>query len=239
LTQNPTTFPHDTSLYLAPFHSDTISDLPTAQAVDDLLSCLSPTIRRLVIDIPLRSLYPADDSLAIRPILRKAFTQLTSLELFCSARDELFLSCSSERLITGSEANVWSEWPKLKTLALYNCDLDSEGFWRDMKAMETLETLVLTRADGLQHVDFKSEWSGCRNGDKSLTVWFVDVDNGQGIPERIEEPKEGDKVRIMAGRVPTSYYGDEDFIELCQDWIKRSALRGEAGFQEELMHLSL
>ena len=69
-------------------------------------------------------------------------------------------------------------------------------------------------------------------------MWFVDVDGPWGIPETIEEPEEGDKVKIMVGRVPTSYYGDEDVIELCQNWIKRLALKGEAGFQEELRNLS-
>jgi hypothetical protein len=133
---------------------------------------------------------------------------------------------------------VWSLWPNLKTLALYNCDIDSDRFWCDLGVMQSLDTLVLTRADGLQEVDFRSQWRRYGNGKKNLTAWFVDVDDGHGIPETIEEPKEGDKVKIMVGRVPTSYYGDEDVIELCQDWIKRSALRGETGFQEELMHLS-
>jgi hypothetical protein len=43
----------------------------------------------------------------------------------------------------------------------------------------------------------------------------------------------------MVGRVPTSYYGDEDVIELCQNWIKRLALKGETGFQEGLRKLSM
>jgi hypothetical protein len=81
-------------------------------------------------------------------------------------------------------------------------------------------------------VDCARKWG------QGLTVWFVDVDGPWGIPETIEEPEEGDKVKIMVGRVPTSYYGDEDVIELCQNWIKRLALKGEAGFQEELRNLS-
>lgn len=90
----------------------------------------------------------------------------------------------------------------------------------------------------MREVDFRSEWIARGNGDRSLTVWFVDVDGGRGIPETIKEQEEGDKVKIMVGRVPTSYYGDEDVIELCQNWIKRLALKGEAGFQDELRNLS-
>lgn len=79
--------------------------------------------------------------------------------------------------------------------------------------------------------NFNCEWRRCGNGNKKLKVWYVDVDGGSG-------PREGDNVKIMVGRVPTSYYGDEDPVDLCQDWIKRSALRGKRGFQEELTKLS-
>jgi hypothetical protein len=241
IESKPSTVQHETSLYLAPFLNDTINDLPTAQAVHHLLSLLAPTLCRLVIDIPVRSLCPEDDTLGIRRILKKAFTQLTSLELFCSARYQLLLDYLEDDIgsFKGFEkANVWPLWPRLRTLALYNCDLSSERLWLGLSITERLETLVLTRADGVREVDFRSEWIARGNGDRSLTVWFVDVDGGRGIPETIKEQEEGDKVKIMVGRVPTSYYGDEDVIELCQNWIKRLALKGEAGFQDELRNLS-
>lgn len=133
---------------------------------------------------------------------------------------------------------MWSFWPKLKTLALYNCDLHSERFWQDLAVTKQLETLVLTRCDGVQDVNFKREWIGCGNAEKGVKVVFVDVDGEQGLPETVEEEREGEKVRVMRARVPTSYYGDEDIIELCQDWIKRSVLRGERGLQAELKRLS-
>jgi hypothetical protein len=231
LESEPSTIQHETSLYLSPFPEDTINDLSTAQAVYDLLTILAPSLRRLVIDIPLQSLYPEDDGRGIRRILRDGFAQLTSLEMFCSARDELFLSCSAEWPIDQSEENVWSLWPNLKTLALYNCDLDSEKFWSDISKTKNLETLVLTRADSVQDFDFKAEWKRGGNQHQSLTMWFVDVDGGHGIPETVEEPKEGDKVRIKTEFVPTSYYGDEDVIELCQGWVKRSVLREWSVFQ--------
>jgi hypothetical protein len=225
LESEPSTIQHETSLYLSPFPDDTINDLHTAQAVNDLLTILAPTLHRLVIDIPLRSLYPEDDSRGIRRILRDGFVQLTSLEMFCSARDELFLSCSAEWPTDQSEENVWSLWPNLKTLALYNCDLVSAKFWRDIGKIKKLETLILTRADSVQDVDFKAEWNRGESTHRSWTMWFVDVDGGHGIPETVEEPKEGDKARVKIERVPTSYYGDEDVIELCQDWVKRLVLR--------------
>ncbi len=126
---------------------------------------------------------------------------------------------------------MWSLWPDLKTLALYNCDLEAEQFWRDIGKMAKLETLVFTRADSVQDFDFKAEWNRGGNQHQSLSMWFVDVDGGHGIPETVEEPKEGDKVKIKIECVPTSYYGDEDVIELCQDWVKRSVLREWSVFQ--------
>jgi hypothetical protein len=231
LESEPPTIHHGTSLYLCPFPEDTINDLSTAQAVYDLLTILAPTLHRLVIDIPLRSLYPAQDSQGIRRLLRNGFAQLTSLEMFCSTRDELFLSCSISWPIYPIEVNVWSLWPNLKTLALYNCDLSSQRFWGDMGKMKKLEILVLTRADSVQDVDLKAVWNEIGNEHQSVTMWFVDVDGGHGIPETVKEPKEDDKVRIKIECVPTSYYGDEDVIELCQDWVKRLALRDWSGFQ--------
>lgn len=138
---------------------------------------------------------------------------------------------------------MWSLWPKLKVLALYNCDVDpvrsvTSPFWRDLAMLKDLEILVLTRCDGVQDVDFKAEWNArCEKGSRGLDVVFVDVDGGRGILETVEEPREGDKVAVMVGRVPTSYYGDEDIIELCQDWIKRAVLRGERGLRTELRNL--
>jgi hypothetical protein len=130
----------------------------------------------------------------------------------------------------------WDLWPKLRLLALYNCDLTSEVFWRDISTLDKLETLVLTRADGVREVDLRREWRRCGRG-RELTMWFVDVDGGYGVPETVEW-REGDKLTIRVGCVPTSYYGDEDEIELCQDWIKRAAMKGEEGFKEELEYLS-
>jgi hypothetical protein len=128
------------------------------------------------------------------------------------------------------------QWPKLKTLALYHCYLDAEDFWKDMGKMENLETLVLARPLGAGERKFKREWSACGNGEKRVTVWFVNMD-GQVMPNMIEEPKEDDIVTIMAGRIPTTHYENEHFGKSCQKWIKGLALRGENWFQEGLRNL--
>lgn len=67
------------SLYLSPF-GQTIDNQPTAIWIRELFCLVHPTLRRLVIDMPLLSLYPADDHLSVRKTLREAFSLLTALE---------------------------------------------------------------------------------------------------------------------------------------------------------------
>lgn len=218
--------PHVGSLYLAPFGRRTIDDLPTAMWVRELLTCTRGTLRRLVIDIPLRSVYPWGDHLNVRPTLRKAFEQLVRLEEFVSVRDELYLDLH-DREEGVDEPPVWQSWTRLKRLALYNVD-SRPGFWHDVATMESLETLVLTRADGLEDIDFKTEYFSRTN--RRLNVKWANIaldhpDQGD-IPKHgwREVDKEG-RMRVELYDIPVSYYGDEDVIDLCQNWVKDAALR--------------
>jgi hypothetical protein len=219
-----------TSLYLAPFSNDTIDDLPTARSLYDLLSLISPSLRRLVIDIPLRSLYPREDHLNVRAILRSAFAKLTALEIFCSVRDELYLDCH-EPPLNDDEPPVWSLWPKLRTLALFNPDVDDASvsqFWPYLGTLEHLQTLVLTRSDGLDSADIKQEWRDCcGDNERGLNVVIVNVESEHRVPMGKERWEEGDKLVVREVNVPISYYGDENNAELCQEWVKRRMLRGE------------
>jgi len=120
-------------------------------------------------------------------------------------------------------------WPNLKTVALYNKDIGADGFWADIGKLEDLKTLVLTRADGLEEVDMKAEWKRCCGDEKrGLEIVLVNVESQHREPVGRASWKDGDKVRVREVNVPTSYYGDEDPIWLCQDWVKRWTLRGEA-----------
>ncbi|KFX91715.1 hypothetical protein V494_00376 [Pseudogymnoascus sp. VKM F-4513 (FW-928)] len=96
--------------------------------------------------MPLRSLYPEDDHNRVRPILRAAFASLKFIKEFCSVRDELFLDTVNPT----NEAKVWSFWPHLEHLALYNVDVASSKFLIALRRCEGLTKLVLTRPDGLE-----------------------------------------------------------------------------------------
>lgn len=131
-----------TVLSLSPF-GESIDDLPLCSWIRELLNYTCGTLRRLVIDVPLRSLYPEDDHLAVRRILREGFERLENLEEFVSIRDELYLEVAED----GRHPTVWRSWKKLKRLALYNADL-TFYFFRDLACLTQLETLVLSRSDG-------------------------------------------------------------------------------------------
>ena len=179
--------------------------------------------------MPLRSLYPSDDPLHVRPVLRRAFEQLVALELFCSVRDELYLDCE-EGPLNAQEPFVWSlYWQKLRTLALYNQDVSTPRFWLGLARLAYLETLVLTRSDGLEEVDMKREWSKyCGDKDRGLSVLLVNVQSQHRVPLGKAGWSEEDKVTMKEVNVPVSYYGDENEIDLCQEWVKRRMLKSEA-----------
>ncbi|KAF2624070.1 hypothetical protein BU25DRAFT_413941 [Macroventuria anomochaeta] len=131
-----------TALSLSPF-GETIDDLHLCSWVRELFHYTCASLRRLVIDIPLRSLYPEDDHLAVRRVLREGFERLENLEEFVSTRDELYLEVTDD----GRHPAVWKSWKKLRRVALYNVDL-TFYFWQDVARLPALETLVLSRSDG-------------------------------------------------------------------------------------------
>lgn len=210
------------NVLLAPFN-DTIDDQPTATWVRELFNYTCLSLRRLVIDIPLRSLYPENDHLGVRPILREGFLRLENLEEFISVRDELFLDVRHH----GDEVPVWASWLRLKRLALYNVAADDD-FWEEIAEMPELETLVLTRADCLREYNIKSEYF--QHTKKPLKVLIINVENDQvrfGNMRRaawdVVDPQK--KMTIMTYNVP-SLYADENPIEVCQDYVRAGAENG-------------
>lgn len=163
-----------------------LDDLSTATAVRDLLTAVAPTLRSLVIDMPLRSLYPEDDHNGVRPILRAAFSALTGLENFVSVRDELFLNTTEAR----DEPEVWATlWPKLQCLALYNLDLGAEGIWNQLANLPCLQAAVFGRADGYgEDIDHEEDdaWHALLGLDvKKEWLQAMDLTNIYGGVERV------------------------------------------------------
>lgn len=218
-----------TSLYLRPFPSiggiNSLS-LPRVRDTKRLLKLVGPYLRRLLIDIPLQSLYPEDDFFGVRPILHSAFMDLPALEEFCSVRDELFLA--SESIYPFREPPVWSFWPRLKILALYNRDVfgdtSEDDLWKGLRKLSYMETLVLTRCDGADQVDINQQWRKQFDTEEEvrpLNILLFNVEEHKPHLRGENTWNKNDKVVVKKMNMPISYDEDEDCIDLCQQWVKR------------------
>ncbi|KAH0161572.1 hypothetical protein KCU67_g6286, partial [Aureobasidium melanogenum] len=140
------------SLYLSPFSGDTIRERKVVTQIAELFTLLGPSLKRLVVDMPLRSHYPEEDIAdQLRPVLRGGFERLVHLEEFCSIKDELYLAYwdpTFSQQAHDDEVNdfMFEKWPKLRHLALYNQMLDSD-FTSALARMPNLEKVVLPRPD--------------------------------------------------------------------------------------------
>jgi hypothetical protein len=141
----------------SPMYSD-LQNLAMIEDVRDILFTLAPVLKTLVVDMPLRNLYREDDHYGIRKILREGFEALADIEEIVSVRDELYLDSMGHR----EDPEVWTQWPNLKRMALYNVSADEE-LWQNMLLCPQLETAIFTRADDVGYldnpIDMKREWS--------------------------------------------------------------------------------
>jgi hypothetical protein len=120
--------PYIQALYLAPFPEWSINSVVLFNDVHRLLALLAPSLKRLVADIPFRSLDLEGGDAKVRRLLREAFEELHGLEIFCSAQDELHLQVPR----TGPPecfVETWSVWCKLRILALYNPNVADTESW--------------------------------------------------------------------------------------------------------------
>ncbi|KAH8434436.1 uncharacterized protein LDX57_012083 [Aspergillus melleus] len=234
------------SLFLRPFPVDSLEEPQTVREVDQVSLALSNTLRRLVIDMPLRYLYPEEDMLGLRKILRQAFSRLTALEEFCSVRDELFC----DTLVTWSEPDavsepeVWSGWPRLRCLALYNACVN-DAFLRALQHCPSLTHLALTRSDGLTEPlslpssgglslpslervlvintgqGHRVEW-GRREPGWETSIWarLLPCHTSPSAPNPHSRPR----LVYAFVSVPPNREGED--IELCQEWVSDHAVDG-------------
>lgn len=244
--------PSDTpmGLYISPFPDDSIDKPQIVKQVHNLFLDVSLRLRRLVIDMPLRSLYPEDDHSQVRPTLRAAFASLTALEEFCSVRDELFCATIEER----TEPVVWASWPQLKRLALYNADVTSSFFLAGIRGCRALTHLVLTRADGLDENILDSEcpplaplqrvmvvntemshrqrppfspetWRKCFLG----RIWAASqccLSPASQIPESVNARLKLMDQLLVRIDVPVSAGPEVNEITICQEWVNNHATDG-------------
>ncbi|KAL2861755.1 hypothetical protein BJX68DRAFT_260565 [Aspergillus pseudodeflectus] len=240
--------PFPAGLFLSPFPPENLNKPSIARQLDHLSLAVCSGLARLVIDMPLRYLYPEDDHLRVRPILREAFKRMAMLEEFCSVRDELYLSTKEGM----QEPAIWSFWPRLQRLALYNVAIESSQFIEGLRQCLNLTHLVLVRPDGLAdgvpgeeigseflpslqrlmivntaegflhstHVDQRT-WEESFVG----RLHALRSSSGSGDADAGDSDSEsGSVASYLSLRVP--FGRDEEDIEICQEWLSVQAVNG-------------
>ena len=239
--------PPSTGLFLSPIpYRNTLEDhLEITKSIDTLLYSLRWILTRLIIDLPLRSLYPEDDKYQVRPRLRAAFSSLTALEEFCSVQDELYISTMPwpfSDMAPFVEPEVWSTWPRLRRLALYNVDVAGIKFLPNLEKCKNLTHLVLARADGLYEQLPEKSMHWYRNLPKLKRVALVDTktakdwemrpDAGEGTFAKTMALASGHDVKSGHSGPLCTWYSVEvpptaqDDIRACQDYLCRAAMNG-------------
>ncbi|KAH6980436.1 hypothetical protein EDB82DRAFT_431857 [Fusarium venenatum] len=141
----------------SPYYPE-LKDMDTAKAVNEVLVTLAPVLTAIIVDMPLRSLRPEDDYTGIRRLFREGFEALVNVEELVSINDELYLDTTEDH----SEPEIWTKWPKIQRLALYNVMIGPE-LWQNMALCPQLEMAVLSRADPpdlrIAEEDIKDQWS--------------------------------------------------------------------------------
>lgn len=226
-TEDPR-LPFITSLYLRPVpHDEHVVNVKWSSIKDtaDLMELVRPYLSRLLVDMPLRELFGYHGRGGFQSLLQEAFIGFPLLEEFCSVRDEL---CSSKRG-HGPQLPDWSSWPSLRKLALYNVDVSDEGFWGGLQKLQHIETVVLTRSDGIDEVDIQQMWRNQftnKEDMRPLIIVLANVESDQRLLRGRDTWTKDEKLKVETLNIPISYYGDEDIVELCQVWIKRQFLLG-------------
>ncbi|CAD0113236.1 unnamed protein product [Aureobasidium uvarum] len=219
-------------LYLSPFPGRTIRVRKVVNQIAELFTILSSNLKRLVVDMPLRSHYPEEDVTdQLRPILRKGFEQLVHLEEFCSIRDELYLACHVRALSPEVQAEfingfVFQKWTKLRRLALYNQMLDSE-FRTALANMPNLDTVVLSRPD--YDYDFRLNEVIARFEDH-VKVVIVDAtdDAAQAGMRKLSTDTDSPQDTLSnAWKLEFLIRKNQDSISAVQEWSLQRMLEGE------------
>ena len=231
-----------TSMFLAPFTGDTINEPKVVEDLYNLFDILGNSVRRMVIDMPLRSAYPdRREGREIRVPLRNAFRKLMALEEFTSVRDEQYLSTIMPKA-NDIEPPVWTRWPALRKLALYNVDI-SEDLLKNANRLHSIKTLILIRPDGMEDLGPLREALTPATTIVIVNTWESHLPaQRRWIGKAIEA---GQRQRITHSEIQYSYTRDiahvkavcvseialngghdAQHIYQCQDWIKAEALSG-------------
>ena len=202
-----------TSAFISPLRTDKDGDatpMVRLPQVIDLCKIIGLTLKRLALD--LQPIYAvASEVEIVRPHL---------------SENNIFLHMPHlEELISSYNVLEYFPYapPNLKRLAITFQELkDAQVDF--CFSTSSLQTLVFLRPPELLAADIDIIFSSYKG--KSLDVILVDVNSNHRTPIGTRTWKENDNVRIWEIDVPTSFYGDEDELILCDNYIWTHGVKG-------------
>jgi hypothetical protein len=231
-------------LYISPFSGRTINERKVVEQITELFTILAPSLKRLIINMPLRSHYPQEDVVTkLRPILRQGFSLLTNLEEFSSVQDNLFLAYWDPAIDHVFPDEEWegqlrhwitdfmfTRYKKLKRLALSHCDM-GPAFLNALSELPYLEKVVVTRPwPGLYSERFWPKRAGRLFGGRvSFTVvQATDTPSEASVRKIIggvEDLGVGERLDAWNYRLLVSK--EEDGVSAMRKWSLERILKGE------------
>ncbi|KAF2028080.1 hypothetical protein EK21DRAFT_114136 [Setomelanomma holmii] len=199
-----------TSAFISPVKSDKDSNaipLVRLPQLIDLCKTIGPTLKRLALDT--QPVYTVHSEV----LLVKPYTSNNNIFLHMPNLEELITSFDALDCFPAPP-------PNLKRLAVTCQDLQSDFFF----SISTLETLVFLRPYELLRTDIDSIFEFYKG--KSLDIILVDVNSNHRTPTGTRTWGLNDTVRIWEVDVPTSFYGDEDELVLCDNFIWTHGVQG-------------
>jgi hypothetical protein len=178
--------------------------------VIDLCKVIGVTLKRLAID--LQPVYTSGSEI----VLVKPYLSENNIFLHMPSLEELKVSYDALDYFPYAP-------PNLKRLAITFQE------FKDAQidfcfSTSSLETLVFLRPPELLSSDVDRIFSSYKG--KSLDLVLVDVNSNHRTPAGTRSWTNDDTVRIWELDVPTSFYGDEDELVICDDYIWTHGVQG-------------
>lgn len=203
---------YTTSMYFSPTggSKDEKNLMVRLPEIIDLCKCIGANMRRLALDFQYVISSPDEFHSTV------SHHRENSIFLYMPRLEELIISF-----------DVLDHFrfppPHLKRLAITAQGLTEvqEDFYR---SIPSLETLIFLRPMELKATDIDRWMDSCMG--HVLDIVLVDVSVNHATPVGTRDWKDDDTVRIWQVDVPNSFYGDDDDLMLCNDWVWSQAING-------------
>ncbi|KAH7153500.1 hypothetical protein EDB81DRAFT_791504 [Dactylonectria macrodidyma] len=221
------------SIYLGLSMDPFLGSVAGSLMIGDLFIELGDSVRRLILDVPLRSLDQESGlDMAFDQRLSEGLSALSNVEEFVSAGGLPTLD------FWRHESNFWKRWPKLRRLAGFQANIAEESLWYHVARARALEQVVISHSH-LLRVDkwnFKRAiakyWRLESGGDPILARRMRIVLADHEFTPSLIDDSEGDKndpmglVSVSKFAVPISGSAFVKTDDACREWMIQAAKEG-------------